>query len=93
MTDGVFAARLKVTGRVQGVFFRASAQEEARELGLKGWAKNLADGSVEVYAEGNKSRIEEMVEWCRQGPPSAKVERVNVDWVEPENCASFEISF
>ncbi len=92
MTDGVFAAVLKINGRVQGVYYRASAQEEARELNLKGWAKNLADGSVEVYVEGNKTHIEEMIEWCGAGPPAAKVERVNVDWVEPENCASFDIA-
>jgi acylphosphatase len=71
---------LVVSGRVQGVFYRASAQQEAMRLGLVGEVRNLPDGSVEVIAEGPKERIEELIAWCRQGPPAAEVEHVRVRW-------------
>jgi acylphosphatase len=71
---------LLVMGRVQGVFYRASAQQEAMRLGLTGEVRNLPDGSVEVIAEGPRERIEELIAWCRQGPPSAQVEHVRVRW-------------
>ncbi len=70
---------LKIQGLVQGVFYRQSTQETAVRLGLTGWARNCADGSVEVVFEGDKSAIDQAVEWCRQGPPAAKVTDVTVD--------------
>jgi acylphosphatase len=69
---------LKVHGKVQGVFFRASTVEFARSLGLKGYAKNLSDGSVEVVAEGKKEDIERLIEYCKNGPRNAIVERVDI---------------
>lgn len=71
MTTG--ACRFIVTGNVQGVFFRASARDEARRLGLRGYAKNLPDGSVEVVAAGDAVAIEALTAWLRHGPPMAKV--------------------
>lgn len=65
-----------VSGRVQGVGFRYHTQVRATELGLLGWVRNLADGRVEVVAEGPRAQIEKLVEWCRKGPPSAKVVRL-----------------
>lgn len=62
-----------VTGRVQGVFFRASTQDKAKELGLVGWAKNLEDGKVEVIAFGNKEKLLELYEWLKIGPENANV--------------------
>ncbi len=62
-----------VAGRVQGVFFRASAQKEARRLGLTGHARNLPDGRVEVVACGDPAALEAMREWLREGPPQARV--------------------
>ena len=67
-----------VSGRVQGVFFRASAQERARELGVTGWAKNLPDGRVEVRACGDRDSVEMFRAWLEQGPSAAQVERVEV---------------
>jgi len=73
-------AHLRIEGNVQGVFFRASALEEANRLNLKGWVKNTPDGSVEVVAEGKRASIDQLVDWCRVGPPGAHVHKVNVDW-------------
>ncbi len=76
------AARFRVTGKVQGVFFRASARSEALRLGLRGHARNLSDGSVDVYAAGSREAIEALAAWLQQGPPAARVdavERVDAD--------------
>ena len=75
--------KLRVTGRVQGVYYRASTQERARNLGLSGWIRNTRDGAVELEAEGPASAIEKLVEWCRQGPPAARVRDVEIDSLEP----------
>ena len=73
-------AEIKIFGRVQGVFFRGSTQEEARRLGLVGEVANLPDGRVEVTVEGTREAVEELVAWCRRGPPDAQVEKVDVQW-------------
>jgi protein-L-isoaspartate(D-aspartate) O-methyltransferase len=78
------SVRARVTGRVQGVYYRASALNEARRLGVAGHVKNLSDGSVEVRAQGARAAVDALLEWCRPGPPHAEVERVEVDDVEPE---------
>jgi acylphosphatase len=75
--------RLRVTGVVQGVFYRQSTAAEAGRLGLAGSVRNLSDGSVEVMAEGARAAVEGLVAWCRQGPPSARVESVEVEWRAP----------
>jgi|ERR1700740_1516431 acylphosphatase len=72
--------RLIVTGRVQGVFFRRAAVNEARALGLKGFARNRPEGSVEILAEGERSNLEVLLAWSRQGPPHAHVEDVKPIW-------------
>ena len=69
-----------VYGRVQGVAFRASTQYQARRLGLHGWVRNCRDGTVEFVAEGERPAVEQLVEWCHQGPPAARVVRVDVPW-------------
>ncbi len=73
-------AHLIIEGRVQGVFFRASASEQANRLGLTGWVRNCSDGSVEVVAEGERAGIEELVRWCHRGPPGAHVHNVRLQW-------------
>lgn len=75
--------RAIVTGRVQGVSFRASTASEARRLGLVGWVKNRADGSVELEAQGDDARVGELVAWCAHGPPAARVVHVAVDELPP----------
>ena len=69
-----------VRGRVQGVFFRASAQREAKRLGLTGWVRNLSDGSVEIVAEGEDERVRELLQWAQHGPSAARVDRVDTRW-------------
>lgn len=73
-------ARVLVSGLVQGVFFRASTYEKAKELGLFGWVRNLPDGRVEAVFEGNEAKVKEAVEWCRRGPPAARVSGVEVEY-------------
>ena len=68
-----------VTGRVQGVAFRASTVDEARERGLTGWVRNRADGSVELEAQGDDAAIAALLAWCGHGPPAARVTGVTVD--------------
>jgi len=67
-----------VSGKVQGVFFRSSTKEKAEELGISGWVRNLSDGRVEAVFEGEKEKVDKMVEWCRKGPEFAKVTDVDV---------------
>jgi acylphosphatase len=69
-----------IEGRVQGVFFRASTRDEARARGLAGWVRNRADGRVEAVFEGDKAMVENMLTWCRKGPPYAYVDHVDIDW-------------
>ena len=71
---------LIIEGRVQGVFFRAHTQETARALGLTGWVRNTEDGGVEVVAEGARARLKALLEWCRKGPPMARVTQVDERW-------------
>ena len=67
-----------ISGRVQGVWFRAYTKEEAERLGVKGWVRNLPDGRVEAVFEGDENKVEEMVRWCHVGSPQAKVTKVEV---------------
>ncbi|MFW6131067.1 MAG: acylphosphatase [Candidatus Aminicenantaceae bacterium] len=75
-------AHIFVSGRVQGVCFRAYTERWASSMGLKGWVRNLSDGRVEVMAEGKEDKIEELIANLKKGPPSARVEDVSVDWQE-----------
>lgn len=73
-------AHVVVEGRVQGVFFRHYTQQTARRLGLTGWVKNRRDGTVEAVFEGDKDKVEQMIQWCHHGPPEARVKMVHVSW-------------
>ncbi|MFT3896816.1 MAG: acylphosphatase [Thermomonas sp.] len=87
------AARFLVGGKVQGVFFRASTREQALKLGLRGYAKNLPDGRVEVLAEGDERALDALERWLHVGPPMAKVETVERgDAGAEEVSEGFEIS-
>ena len=82
---------LIVSGRVQGVFFRANVRNKAVELGLHGYAKNLPDGNVEVVAKGDEKKVNELVDFIKKGPGVASVTGIQVKHKEPENFKSFEI--
>jgi len=71
-----------VTGKVQGVFFRQSTKEEATALGIMGTVRNLLDGGVEIICTGTPEQLDSLINWCRQGPPKAKV--TNVEWKEKD---------
>ena len=75
--------RLNVTGRVQGVFFRYSAKKAAEILSLKGYAKNLSDGSVEIVAEGPEVKLKSLLHWCNSGPKHAEIANISVLWQKP----------
>lgn len=83
---------IKITGLVQGVFFRHTALRKAQEFGIEGYAKNEADGSVLIEAEGPEEALEMFAAWCRQGPPSAEVKGVEVVEGAFENYTGFTIA-
>lgn len=80
-----------VTGRVQGVFYRAATRERANELGVSGWVRNLPDGRVEARVEGDPGAVEDLLAWMRQGPPSAVVDELEAEPVEPERRQGFDV--
>jgi acylphosphatase len=82
-------ARFIVSGRVQGVFYRASARTQALALGVSGHAKNLPDGSVEVLASGSADALDALQRWLRQGPPAARVESVSREDLPEQNLHDF----
>lgn len=79
-------AHAYVSGLVQGVFFRANTVDAADRIGrLSGWVRNLPDGRVEVVCEGERDRVEKLVDWLGQGPPAARVTDVQISWEEPSD--------
>ncbi len=76
-------ARILVRGLVQGVAYRAATQRQARDLGLTGWVRNQADGSVLLEAQGPADKVTELQTWCRSGPPLADVSGISVDELAP----------
>ncbi len=85
------ARHIHVTGRVQGVGFRHFTKLEARRLGLAGWVRNLPDGRVEVWAEGDEDPLGRLVAWLHAGPREARVERVDARDVEPTGLDRFSV--
>ncbi|WP_415381030.1 acylphosphatase [Halosimplex sp. TS25] len=84
-------AHVYVSGTVQGVYYRATTRDEARDRGVDGWVKNLADGRVEAVFEGPEDVVESMVEWCHEGSSRARVDDVAAEYGEPEGIDGFEI--
>ena len=84
-------ARVFVSGRVQGVYYRANTREAATERGVDGWVRNLADGRVEAVFEGPERAVEDLIEWCHGGSPAARVDDVEVKYEEPEGERGFDI--
>jgi acylphosphatase len=75
-------ARVRIEGLVQGVNYRYATRQKAQELGVNGWVRNLADGSVECLMEGERDKVEALIRWCHQGPPGARVKKVTPHWEE-----------
>jgi acylphosphatase len=73
-------AHVFVSGRVQGVNFRAHARDQARRADVEGWVRNLPDGRVEAVFEGTRGAVQRLISWCHSGPSSAHVDRVEVQW-------------
>jgi acylphosphatase len=86
-------AHVKIYGRVQGVWFRASTKEVADKLGVRGWVRNMPDGTVEAVFEGDDKSVEKIIEWCHRGPPLARVDRVEVEYEEPQGETEFRIRY
>ena len=83
--------RCVVSGRVQGVFFRDSTRRQAEKSGVAGWVRNREDGTVEAVLEGDDDAVERIVDWVREGPGHADVERVEVAEEEPEGLSGFQV--
>lgn len=87
-------ARIFISGRVQGVFFRAGTQKKAEKFGVSGFVRNLQDGRVEILAEGEKENVLKLINWVKRGPLFAKVEKVEVKWEEYKGeFGEFEIKY
>ncbi|MEO6637877.1 MAG: acylphosphatase [Ginsengibacter sp.] len=85
------SAHLVISGKVQGVFFRATARKIAERYNLTGWVKNLANGNVEAIVSGNKHDIEKFIEWCKQGPEKGEVQSVDISYIEQKIFKDFTV--
>jgi acylphosphatase len=83
--------RLTIKGKVQGVFYRATAKDVADQLGVKGWVKNLPDRNVEISATASEEILQKFIDWCKQGPSKAKVDEVIVEELTLEDFKGFRI--
>ena len=83
--------QLRITGKVQGVFFRQSSKEKADALGLNGFARNQPDGSVYIEVEGEPDSLQQFVAWCKQGPPMARVEQVTQTQAPVKGYTAFDV--
>ena len=90
---GIKRALVRVSGRVQGVFFRANTKRIADSLHLSGWVRNLPDGRVEAVFEGSEDAVLKAVSWCHQGPTHADVDDVEIIWEPSEGVRGFEIKY
>ncbi|ODS36746.1 MAG: acylphosphatase [Candidatus Altiarchaeales archaeon WOR_SM1_86-2] len=86
-------AHVYISGMVQGVFYRASTRDAAKRIGVAGWVRNLPNGDVEAVFEGEKERVERMIEWCRSGPRAARVDDVRVEWEPPQDEDDFAVRY
>ncbi|MFC6755789.1 MULTISPECIES: acylphosphatase [Haloarcula] len=86
-------AHVYVSGKVQGVFFRATTRDRAQETGVDGWVKNLDDGRVEAVFEGDPDAVDAMVDFCYEGSDMASVSTVEVEEEAPEGIDGFEIAY
>lgn len=87
----LICAHVWISGQVQGVFYRGATQAQAQQLGVSGWVRNLLDGRVEAWFEGRPAQVNAMIAWCRQGPPAAIVDHVEVKYETPTMLQGFEV--
>ena len=89
----MYRIRVMISGDVQGVYFRISTQDKAKELQLTGWVKNIFTNAVEIVAEGDREKLSLFTGWLQLGPPNATVEKISIEWEESLNkeFSSFEI--
>ena len=83
--------RLTIKGKVQGVFYRATAKDVADLIGIKGWVRNLPDNNVEITATASEGTLEKFINWCKQGPPKARVDEVIIEDLRLEEFNGFRI--
>ncbi|HEX5155424.1 MAG TPA: acylphosphatase [Parafilimonas sp.] len=94
MNYSLTAKHIVVKGEVQGVFFRKTAKQVAEALNITGWVKNTEEGNVEIFAQASEDKIAQLTEWCKQGPPRAEVEDVEVKDAKPDqNIKQFSIAY
>lgn len=91
MADDTTRRHVTISGEVQGVFFRETARRKATEAGVAGWITNRSDGKVEAVFEGAAEAVDQMVEFCREGPTAATVEDIDVETEEPEGLSGFDV--
>ena len=84
--------RLTIKGKVQGVFYRATAKDIADALGIKGWVRNLPDDNVEIRATASEESLQKFMNWCKQGPPKAKVDEVIIEELDLQEFNDFRIN-
>ena len=90
----LIAKHILVKGEVQGVFFRKSTKKIAEALNITGWVKNTEEGNVEIFAQASEEEIDQLIEWCKQGPPRAEVEDVEVKDAKPDHSVKrFSIAY
>lgn len=89
--EELLRVRVRIRGKVQGVFYRAETSRTAKYFNLCGYVRNMKDGSVEAVFEGEKENVMAAVDWCQKGPPLAIVEKVDLDWEPPEETKEFKI--
>ena len=89
----MFKIRVMISGNVQGVFFRISTQDKAKELELTGWVKNIFNNAVEILAEGDREKLSLFTGWLQLGPPNATIDKISIEWEESlvKEHSSFDI--
>jgi acylphosphatase len=87
----VTAVHIKIRGLVHGVSFRSSMAQLASDLGVRGWVRNMPDGTVEAFLEGDERRVKKVIDWAKFGPPRARVDRLEVEPATPRNHRDFRI--
>ena len=83
--------RLTIKGKVQGVFYRATAKDVADLIGVKGWVRNLPDNNVEIIATASEETLQKFINWCKQGPPKAKVDEVAIEELDLQEFSNFKV--